>query len=75
VEVKEKTWQIDRLRCIVCACCVEVCPTKCLAMDTQYSAAMTTHAGLYMVPVAGPKKKEPAPAAPADGAKPEKKNE
>jgi hypothetical protein len=36
-------------------------------MDTQYSAAMTTHAGLYLVPVAGPKKKEPAPAA-VDGA-------
>jgi ech hydrogenase subunit F len=46
VEPKEKTWQIDRLRCIVCNCCVEVCPTKCLAMDTQYTAAMTTRAGI-----------------------------
>ena len=35
MEVKEKTWQIDRLRCVVCDCCVEVCPTKCLTMDTQ----------------------------------------
>ena len=77
VEVKEKTWQIDRLRCVVCDCCVEVCPTKCLTMDTQYSPATTTHAGLYKVPVAGPKKKEPAPAADGaavDGAKPEKKD-
>ena len=58
VEPKEKTWQIDRLRCIVCNCCVEVCPTKCLAMDTQYTAAMTTRAGILKVTVAGPKKKE-----------------
>ncbi|MFZ1897990.1 hypothetical protein [Methanoregula sp.] len=38
-------------------------PTKCLAMDTQYSAALTTHTGLYKVTVAGPKKKEPAAGA------------
>jgi len=63
VEVKEKTWQIDRLRCIVCNCCIEVCPTACLAMDTQYTSPMTARGGLYKVTVAGPKKKEPAPAA------------
>ena len=57
VEVKEKTWQIDRLRCIVCACCVEVCPTKCLAMDTQYSAAMTAHHGLYIYRWQGQRRK------------------
>ncbi len=71
VVMKEKTWQIDRLRCIVCNCCVEVCPTKCLSMDTQYTAVMTVHGGLYKVTVAGPKKKEPAPAG-AEGAKPVK---
>ena len=32
-------------------------------MDTQYSAALTTHTGLYKVTVAGPKKKEPAAGA------------
>jgi formate hydrogenlyase subunit 6/NADH:ubiquinone oxidoreductase subunit I len=71
VETKEKIRQIDRLRCIVCFCCAGVCPTKCLAMETQYPAALTTHAELHKVPVAGPKKKEPA--AGVDGAKPEKK--
>ena len=73
VEVKEKTWEIDRLRCIVCNCCVEVCPTKCLAMDTQYTAAMTTRSGHYKVTVAGPKKKEPVAADAA--AKPAEKKE
>jgi ech hydrogenase subunit F len=66
VEVKEKTWQIDRLRCVVCNACVEACATKCLVMDTQYTPPMTTRAGFYKTPVAGPKKKPPA--APATGA-------
>jgi ech hydrogenase subunit F len=71
VEAKEKTWQIDRLRCVVCNACVDVCPTKCLTMDTQYTPPMTSRAGIYRTPVAGPKKKAPAatvPAAPAGGA-------
>ncbi len=28
----EKKWAIDRLRCIQCNGCVEVCPKKCLYM-------------------------------------------
>jgi len=71
VDVKEKTWQIDRLRCIVCNCCVETCPTKCLAMDSQYYESMTARGGIMKVTVAGPKKKEPAP----EGAKPTEKKE
>ncbi|HNX18462.1 MAG TPA: 4Fe-4S dicluster domain-containing protein [Methanoregula sp.] len=63
VDVKEKTWQLDRMRCIVCNCCVETCPTKCLFMDNQYPDAMTARGGIVKVTVAGPKKKEPAPAA------------
>ncbi len=31
-----KVWQIDRLRCIQCGRCVEVCPKSCLAMDNRY---------------------------------------
>ena len=54
------------MRCIVCACCVEVCPTKCLTMDTQYPVALTARGGVTKVTVAGPKKKEPV--APVDGA-------
>lgn len=72
VDVKEKTWEIDRFRCVVCAACVEVCPTKCLTMDTQYPAALTARGGIYKTPVAGPKKKEPAPDA---AAKPAEKTE
>ena len=37
-----QTWQIDRFRCIVCNSCVETCPAKCLEMDTQYTAPVTT---------------------------------
>ena len=33
----DKLWSINRLRCIQCNCCVEVCPKKCLAMELQYS--------------------------------------
>nr|WP_321350513.1 4Fe-4S dicluster domain-containing protein [uncultured Methanoregula sp.] len=72
VEVKEKTWQIDQMRCVVCAVCVDACPTKCLTMDNQYRPAMTARGGIEKVTVAGPKKKEPAAPAPADGAKPVK---
>ena len=62
VEVKEKTWQIDRMRCVTCNSCGDVCPTKCLTMDPAYTAALTARGGVYKVSVAGPKKKEPAPA-------------
>ena len=72
VDVKEKTWEIDRFRCIICASCIEVCPTKCLAMDPQYPESTTARGGIYKVTVAGPKKKEPAPAAEA---KPAEKKE
>ncbi len=70
VEVKEKTWQIDRMRCVICNSCGDVCPTKCLSMDPAYPAALTARGGVYKVTVAGPKKKEPAPAA-ADAPKTE----
>jgi len=68
VEVKEKTWQIDRLRCVICNSCVDVCPTKCLSMDPEYPKALTVRDGKYKVTVAGPKKKEPV----AEAGKPEK---
>ena len=60
------------MRCIVCDCCVEVCPTKYLTMDTQYPVALTARGGVTKVTVAGPKKKESV-AAPDGAAKPEKK--
>jgi formate hydrogenlyase subunit 6/NADH:ubiquinone oxidoreductase subunit I len=42
VDKKEHTWQIDRLRCITCNRCVEVCPKKCLDMKPEYSPATTS---------------------------------
>ena len=30
----ERAWAIERFRCIQCGCCVEVCPKKCLRMET-----------------------------------------
>jgi len=38
----EKIWEIDRLRCISCAACVDVCPKKCLSMLTSYSPSVTS---------------------------------
>lgn len=36
VDRKEKTWEIDRFRCVVCNSCVELCPAHCLVMETTY---------------------------------------
>ena len=38
----EKTWAIERMKCIQCGACVEVCPKKCLSMDRQYSSPSPT---------------------------------
>lgn len=32
-----KVWEIDRLRCIVCGYCVEVCAKNCLFIDERYT--------------------------------------
>lgn len=37
----EKKWEINRLRCIQCNCCVEVCPKKCLIMEGSYTQPST----------------------------------
>jgi ech hydrogenase subunit F len=58
------------MRCVICNSCGDVCPTKCLSMDPAYPSALTARGGVYKVTVAGPKKKEPAPAA-ADAPKTE----
>lgn len=36
VDPKQKTWEIDRFRCVVCNSCVEICPAHCLVMETAY---------------------------------------
>ncbi|MGL6219545.1 MAG: 4Fe-4S dicluster domain-containing protein [Lacrimispora sphenoides] len=30
-------WSIERLQCIQCGYCSEVCPKKCLRMENQYT--------------------------------------
>jgi len=60
VEPKEKTWQINRLRCNVCNSCVETCPVKCLTMDTHYIASVTVRPGaeLFHITYVKPPKPE-----------------
>lgn len=41
VKRTEKTWEIDRLRCIQCGACVDCCPKDCLTMSTHYSPSQT----------------------------------
>jgi formate hydrogenlyase subunit 6/NADH:ubiquinone oxidoreductase subunit I len=41
VTKEPKTWEIDRLRCVSCNYCVEVCPKKCLSLDTKYASCCT----------------------------------
>jgi ech hydrogenase subunit F len=38
VKKQEKTWEIERMKCIQCGACVDVCPKKCLSMNQKYSA-------------------------------------
>ena len=37
VDRNEKSWAIDRMNCIQCCCCVEVCPKKCLRNEADYT--------------------------------------
>ena len=41
VNKTEKIWRIERLRCISCRSCVEVCPKKCLHMPSQHNGVYT----------------------------------
>lgn len=65
-----KTWAIDRLSCIQCNYCVEVCPKKCLWMENLY-AAPTTEKAMVVVPIPfTPPTPRPKPSPPADAAPP-----
>ena len=33
----EKSWSINRFKCVQCNACVEVCPKKCLTMRNEYT--------------------------------------
>jgi len=42
VNRSQKKWSIDRLRCITCGYCIEVCPKKCLHLDAIHAGAAVT---------------------------------
>lgn len=42
VDRPNKTWGIDRLRCISCGYCVEICPKKSLSLDTAHTVPTRT---------------------------------
>ncbi|MBW7907943.1 MAG: 4Fe-4S binding protein [Kiritimatiellae bacterium] len=61
-----KTWAIDRLRCIQCNHCVDVCPRKCLAMENDYTTPMQMkRIDVVPVPFTPPQPKPKPAAAPA----------
>ncbi|HJJ47787.1 MAG TPA: 4Fe-4S dicluster domain-containing protein [Methanocorpusculum sp.] len=39
VDRANKTWTIDRFRCIICLQCVELCKFKALSFGNEYSAS------------------------------------
>ena len=38
----QKKWAIDRLRCITCGYCVEICPKKSLELVTGHGSPAVT---------------------------------
>jgi len=38
----QKRWAIDRLMCITCGCCIEVCPRKCLELAPEHATPVVT---------------------------------
>jgi ech hydrogenase subunit F len=55
----EKTWSIDRMKCIQCSACVDACPKKSLSMQNTYAPAAATKEIFVM-------KQESKPAAAAE---------
>lgn len=41
VDRVNKTWTIERMKCVQCSCCVDACPKKCLTMSSMYTSPTT----------------------------------
>jgi len=41
VDKAEKTWTIDRFRCVICGSCIDLCKFGVLSMAREYSGAAT----------------------------------
>ena len=42
VNRSQKQWIIDRLKCITCGYCIEVCPKKCLHLEANHASPSIT---------------------------------
>jgi ech hydrogenase subunit F len=62
VSKDDRTWQVDRMRCIICAQCVDVCPKSCLALVPEYkkSVAKPPFVDFFQGPPAPPKPEKKA---------------
>ena len=64
VDRPAKRWQIDRLRCIQCGRCVEVCPKDCLTMSPESPQPADSRTGAVEVHEPGiAEPREPSPHA------------
>ena len=61
VDKEERTWSLDRKRCINCNGCAEICPKDCLEMETGYFHPVL-EGGPVTETIVGPPAEEPAKA-------------
>ncbi|WP_048152453.1 4Fe-4S binding protein, partial [Methanolacinia paynteri] len=59
----DRTWEIDRFRCIICNSCVEACPKDCLSTSNVYKEPVLS--GPVKDKVIGPEVVEAEKEAPA----------
>ena len=63
VDREARTWQIDRLRCIICGVCAEVCPKNCLFIESDYHPSAIGPTVEFIQGPPAPPKKEKEPIA------------
>ncbi|KAF1077494.1 4Fe-4S dicluster domain-containing protein [Methanogenium sp. MK-MG] len=63
VDREARTWEIDRLRCIICGVCAEVCPKDCIFMEPDYPPSTTGTAMEFVQGPPAPPKAEKKPKA------------